>query len=69
MTFAGSLNSQKLQVLWDIAWSLGLLEDGTQDNLITHIKAHFDTEEHHHLCENECYIGLLDDEFRNVMLH
>jgi hypothetical protein len=45
MVFTGALSSQKRPALQDIAWSLGLAEDGTRDNLIIRIRSHFDADQ------------------------
>jgi hypothetical protein len=58
MMFTGTLSTQRRTALQDIAWTLGLSEDGTRDDLITRIKAFFDKEENRHLFEDQRYSGL-----------
>lgn len=56
MLFSGALQTQKRAVLADVAWTLGLEETGTRDDLISRINVHFKS--HPDLRESPRYHGL-----------
>jgi hypothetical protein len=58
MVFTGPVGTQKLGILKDIAWSLGISEDGTRDTLISRINLYFDDDENNQLRTDNRYIGL-----------
>ena len=59
MAFGGPLlKNQKAPVLWDIAWTLDLTEDGTCNKLIAQITTFFDDPANRYLWEDNCYISL-----------
>lgn len=58
LVFEGTLASQKLPALRDIAWSLGLAEAGTREVLIQRINTHFNNDENNTLKNNSQYSAL-----------
>ena len=58
LSFNGTLKTQKLPALRDLAWILEISEDGSRNDLITRISTFFDTEGNKHLRDDARYIGL-----------
>ena len=58
VTYLGTLGLKKVEDLCEIAWGLGLKEEGIKEEYIKAIKDYLDA--HPELCDNEQWAGLFE---------
>jgi len=58
VTYSGALGPKKVEDLREIAWGLGLKEEGVKEDYIKAIKGYLDA--HPELCDDERWAGLFD---------